>query len=86
MTYPFWIVWNPDGGDDGPDDGRKFRASDAQDAAEQWGRDAEMYGSGYTLDKTPETVTVCPVDDTRNQRRFRVRAQTSREYFADELT
>jgi hypothetical protein len=85
MTLPLWCVWNPDGGDEGPDDGHKFRADSAQDAAEQWGRRCESYGCEYTLEETPETVTVCPVDDIRNQRKFRVRAQTSRDYFADEL-
>jgi hypothetical protein len=86
MTLPLWIVWNPGGGDEGPDDGYKFRAIDAQDAAQQWAHRAESKGWEYTLEETPETVTVCPVDDINNQRKFRVRAQTSRDYFADELS
>ena len=85
MTYPGWIVWNPDGGDEGPDDGYKFRAIDAQDAAQQWGYRVESHGCEYTLEEIPETVTVCRVDDIGSQRKFRVRAQTSRDYFADEL-
>ena len=85
MTLPLWVVWNPEGGDEGPDDGYKFQAVSAQEAARQWGRRGESYGCEYTLEETPETVTVCPVDDIGNQRKFRVRAQTSREYFADEL-
>jgi hypothetical protein len=85
MTSPLWIVWNPDGGDEGPDDGRKFRAVDAQDAAQQWAYCAESEGWEYTLEEKPETVVVCRVDDIGSQRKFRVRAQTSRDYFADEL-
>ena len=85
MTYPLWVVWTPDGGDEGPDDGSKFRASDAQDAAQQWAHCAESEGWEYTLEETPETVTVCRVDDIGSRRKFRVRAQTSRDYFADEL-
>jgi hypothetical protein len=85
MTSPLWIVWNTDGGDQGPADGRKFRAVDAQDAAQQWGHRFESHGCEYTLEETPETVTVCRVDDIGSQRKFRVRAQTYREYFADEL-
>jgi hypothetical protein len=85
MTLPLWNVWNPDGGDEGPDDGYSFRAISAQDAAQQWGQRCESHGCEYTLEETPETVTVCLVDDIGNQRKFRVRAQTSRDYFADEL-
>ena len=85
MTYPLWIVWNPDGEDKGPDDGHKFRAIDAQDAAQQWGHRFESHGCEYTLEETPETVTVCRVNDIGSQRKFRVRAQTSRDYFAEEL-
>lgn len=80
-----WTVWHPDGGDDGPIDGHKFRAVDAQDAAQQWGQRYESHGCEYTLEETPETVMVCPFDDIYNQRKFRVRAQTSRDYFTDEL-
>jgi hypothetical protein len=54
-------------------------------AAQQWGQRCESHGCEYTLEETPETVTVCLVDDIGNQRKFRVRAQTSRDYFADEL-
>jgi len=85
VTLPLWVVWNPDGGDEGPDDGSRFRASDAQDAAQQWGHRFESHGCEYTLEETPETVVVCRVDDIGSQRKFRVRAQTSRDYFADEL-
>ena len=85
MSLPLWIVWNPDGGDEGPDDGYKFRAVSAKDAAQQWGLRAESYGCEYTLEQAPETVMVCPFDDISNQRKFRVRAQASRDYFADEL-
>ena len=85
MTTSDWIVWNPGGGDEGPCDGRRFKAADAQSAVEQWAYCAESEGWDYTLDVKPETVTVCPVDDIGNQRRFLVRAQTSRDYFADEL-
>jgi hypothetical protein len=85
MPLALWIVWNPDGGDKGPGDGRKFRAINAQDAAEQWGHRFESYGCEYTLEETPETVVVCRVDGIGSQRKFRVRAQTSRDYFADEL-
>ena len=85
MTLPLWSVWNPDGGDEGPDDGYRFRAVSAQEAAQQWGQRCESHCFEYTLEETPETVTVCPVDDIGNQHKFRVRAQTSRDYFADEL-
>jgi hypothetical protein len=85
MTTSDWIVWNPGGGDEGPDDGRRFKAADAQSAVEQWAHRAESEGWDYTLDVTPETVTVCPVDDIGNQRRFRVRAQTLRNYFVNQL-
>jgi hypothetical protein len=85
MTHPLWIVWNPDGGDTGPDDGKRFRAFSAQNAVEEWAHRFENYDGEYTLEENPETVMVCPVDDTGNQRKFRVRARTSRDYFADEL-
>ena len=85
MTLPLWVVWNPEGGDEGPDDGYKLQAVSAQEAAVRWGQRCESHGCEYTLEETPETVVVCRVDDIRNQRKFRVRAQTSREYFADEL-
>ena len=85
MTLPLWSVWNPDDEAEGPDNGYKFRAIDAQDAAQQWGHRFESHGCEYTLEETPETVTVCRVNDIGSQRKFRVRAQTSRDYFADEL-
>ena len=85
MTAPLWIVWHPDGGDMGPDDGRKFRAIDARDAVEQWGHRFEIHSCEYTLEETPETVMVCRVDDIGSQHKFRVRAQTLRDYVADEL-
>ena len=85
MTLPLWIVWNPDDEAEGPGNGYKFRAVSAEDAAQQWGHRVESHNCEYTLEETPETVTVCPVDDIGNQRKFRVRAQTSRDYFADEL-
>jgi len=86
MTCSLWIVWNPDGEDKGPDDGHKFWAIDAQDAAQQWGHRFESHGCEYTLEETPETVVVCRVDDIDSRRKFRVYAQTSRDYFADELS
>jgi hypothetical protein len=80
-----WIVWNPGGGDEGPDDGRRFKSANAQNAVEQWAHCAESEGWDYMLEEKPETVIVCRVDDICNQRQFRVRAQTSRDYFVNEL-
>jgi hypothetical protein len=85
MITLLWIVWHPGGGDDGPIDGRVFRASDAESAAQQWGHRFESHDCEYALESTPEIVIVCPLGDIYNQRKFRVRAQTSRDYFADEL-
>jgi hypothetical protein len=86
--YSEWIVWNPYNGAEGPEDGKTLRASDYEEAAKQWGHDVERSGCDYTLEETPEIVIVCPADriaNARYRRKFRVRAQTSRDYFADEL-
>ena len=83
VSDPLWTVWNPGGGDDGPDGGHRFRAIDAQDATQQWGRRFESCYCEYTLEETPETVMVCRVDGIGNQYKFRVRAQVSRDYFAE---
>lgn len=78
-----WIVWHPAGGEDGPDDGCRIRAWHAKYAAEEWGRQHERLNREYTLDSEPETVMVCPSRNHTMIQSFRVRALTSRHYFAD---
>jgi hypothetical protein len=88
MTTSDWIVWNPGGGDDGPDDGRSFKAADPQSAVKQWALRAESEDWDYTLEETPETVKVCLAErsgDVGYHRTFCVRAQISRDYFVNEL-
>ena len=85
MAPPEWIVWYPAGGEDGPDDGRHIRAHYAKSAAEEWGRQHEWRNCEYTLDSEPETVMICPSEDRTMIQSFRVRAETSRHYFADSV-
>lgn len=86
MSNCLWVVWHPDGGEDGPDDGRWFHSATAEDAAKQWGQRHESDGCDYTLDIEPETVMVCPDDDHSRIEAFRVRAETSRYYYVDTVS
>ncbi len=87
MIDPIWIVWHPDGGEDGPSDGRHIRAQSAEAAAEQW---AEDWDAGdYALASNEdhhETVKVIMVANDPKVHTFKVRAVISTDYYADEVT
>jgi hypothetical protein len=83
-----YIVWHPDGGEDGPSDGRRFIAGSHEEAAQQW---AERYDRGdcdYPLsaDDQVEIVHVKLLANDPVLRRFKVRAIPSVTYLADEIT
>jgi hypothetical protein len=86
MGDPTWIVWHPDGGEDGPEQGKHYQAVDAEFAAEKW---AEDYDKGdYTLTQNEdcrEIVKVMMVANDPVVRTFAVRAAISVDYYADEL-
>lgn len=86
MASNTWIVWHPEGGEEGPAFGSRFKASSPQDAAEQWGKRHEWTSNEYTLDQEPEIVNVILAADGHcNAKKFRVSAQTSRDYYATEI-
>lgn len=85
MVDPLWIVWHPDGGEDGPDDGGYYRASSAENAAEQWAQryDADDYPLRSDEDRR-ELVKVCPDGDHAAVHIFKVHASISVDYYAEE--
>jgi hypothetical protein len=86
MTRPTWIVWHPDGGEDGPEQGTHYIAVSAEDAARQW---AEDYDAGdYPLTSNEdhsEVVKVVMVANDPKLHAFAVRAVTSVDYYAREV-
>lgn len=86
MTHPMWIVWHPDGGEGGPEQGTHYRAMDAEHAAEEW---AENYDVGdYPLTRNEdhrEVVKVVAADGDPTVSTFAVRAAISVDYYADEV-
>ena len=87
MTQPLWNVWHPEGGEDGPEDGMRVRAVDAEIAAENWASryDSDDYPLREDEDRR-EVVKVSPVDGGLTVRTFAVRASISVNYYADEVT
>ena len=87
MKDSTWIVWHPEGGEDGPEDGRHYLAKDAQEAAEKW---AEYYDTDeYPLTANEdhrEVVKVIPQANDPVVKTFAVRASIFVYYYADEVT
>ena len=87
MKDSTWIVWHPEGGEDGPEDGRHYLAKDAQEAAEKW---AEYYDTDeYPLTANEDHREVVKVILQANDpvvRTFAIRASISVHYYADEVT
>jgi hypothetical protein len=87
VTQPLWIVWHPDGGEDGPGDGCHFRADSPEDAAVQWAHHYDEDSADYTLiskEGSTETVKVCMVANDPIVHTFKVRGEMSLDYYADE--
>jgi hypothetical protein len=84
MTHAMWIVWHPGGGEDGPEDGKHYRAISAEDAAQQWAKnyDEDDYPLASGEDHR-EVVKVVMVANDPVVHTFAVRAVTSVDYYAD---
>lgn len=78
-----FMVWCPEYGHEGPDDGMKVSAAGAHSAAQIWGRHSDSYGSDYTIANGSDVVCVV-VDEAGAETRFRVSAEPSITYFARE--
>jgi hypothetical protein len=83
-----YIVWHPDGGEDGPSDGIRFIADSHEEAAHQWAERYDRNAGDYPLaaDDQAEIVHVKLLGNDAVLRRFRVRAIPSVSYLADEIT
>lgn len=80
-----WIVWHPEGGEDGPDYGLTFMASSAMQAAEDWADAYDQSDDAYTIVKgEPEIVHVCEKGQT-NTTRFKVSGRIIRRYCAEKI-
>jgi hypothetical protein len=84
MAEQLWVVWHPDGGEDGPEHGRHYRAADASLAAEAWAKhfDQDDYDLSANEDHR-EIVKVAMVANDPIIRTFKVRAVISVDYYAD---
>ena len=82
-----WIVWHPEGGEDGPEDGRQYLAKDAEEAAQKWAEDYDKDEYPLSLDQDhSEVVKVILRANDPVVRTFAVRASISVRYSADEVT
>jgi hypothetical protein len=84
MAEQLWIVWHPDGGEDGPEDGSHYRVASASLAAEAWARDFD--NDDYPLSANEdhrEVVKVAMVANDPIVYTFKVRAMISVDYYAD---
>ena len=86
MGEPTWIVWHPDGGEHGPEQGTHYEAADAEFAAEKWAENYDV--DDYPLTRNEdrrEIVKVVMVANDPVVHTFTVRAAISVDYYADEL-
>jgi hypothetical protein len=84
MAEQLWIVWHPDGGEDGPEHGSHYRAASASLAAEAWAQnyDEDDYPLSANEDHR-EVVKVVKVANDPVVHTFKVRAVISVDYYAD---
>jgi hypothetical protein len=83
-----FIVWHPASGEDGPIDGKQFRAVSAEFAAVDWAERFDRDDSEYPLvsdEGRTEIVKVCPVGNESDVSTFKVRGRVSYDYYADEV-
>jgi hypothetical protein len=80
-----YIVWCPDDGEDGPDDGREFEAFDNAAAVEAWARRKDSHGADYDIVSGRVTPTVHVLDEDGTVQRFQVTGEAVPRYMARKL-
>lgn len=80
-----WIVWHPDGGEEGQDHGRTIMASSAMTAADAWADEFDFSDNKYTtVQGEPQNVFVCKADQT-GATEYKVSGRIIRRYHAEKI-
>lgn len=80
----YFYVWHPDGGEDGPIDGRLIRSRNHQAAAEHWAKNYDCDDHSLSSDEDRrEIVKVQMLANDAPVHTFSVRCVISRDYCAE---
>lgn len=80
------MVWCPEEGAEGPDDGRTFRnMEDHEEAALAWAQREDWSSAEYRIVSGKATPTVCVQSETGEVQRFQVSGEAVPHYSAKQL-
>ena len=77
-----FVVWCPEDGEDGPDDGRTFTALDHAGAAEAWAARCDSHGADYHIVGGRTQPVVHVQSATGEVQRFRLHGEAVPQYWA----
>ena len=81
-----YVVWCPENGEDGPDDGMEVTGvRDHADAAEAWAQSQDWHGADYLIVGGKITPTVHVMGPTGEVQRFEVSGEAVPSYRARQL-
>lgn len=84
-----WMIWCPDDGDEGPNDGRKVIADTPREAVEMWAQRKDQSSAEYSIARgNAVEVVVSPSVPTSESKdlRYTVSGEAVPSYYAQLLT